>query len=49
MVKYEIFNQTDSDIKEIKSIKKAINCAVKYEKLKDGIFNIIILTKIIGI
>ena len=43
MVKYEIFNQTDSDIKEIKSIKKAINCAVKYEKLKDGIFNIIIV------
>lgn len=43
MVKYEVFNETDKDIKEISKIKKAINYACKYENLKSGIFNIIIV------
>lgn len=43
MVKYDIFNETSKDIPEIKAIKKAINYACKYENLKSGIFNIIIV------
>ncbi len=43
MVKYEIFNETNKEIPEIKVIDKAIKCACKYENLKSGIFNIIIV------
>lgn len=43
MVKYEVFNETDKEIKEINKIKKAINYACKYENLKSGLFNIIIV------
>ena len=43
MVKFEIFNQTKKEIKEIESIKKAIDVACKYENLDNAIFNIIIV------
>ena len=43
MVNYEIFNETKKDIKEIKSIKKAIDVACKHENIDNAIFNIIIV------
>lgn len=43
MVNFEIFNETKREIKEIDSIKKAIQVAYTHEKLDDAIFNIIIV------
>ena len=43
MVNYEIFNETTKEIKEIESIKKAIDVACKHENIDNAIFNIIIV------
>ena len=43
MNKIEIYNTLDVEIKELKEIKKLLNYACKYCKLKNLIFNLIIV------
>ncbi len=39
----EIFNQTDEEIKELDTVKKVLNYALKKEKLENVEFNVIIV------
>lgn len=41
---FEIFNETDEEIKEIKTIKKVLKYAIKKERLKKIEFNVIIVS-----
>ena len=43
MNNFEIINETNEDIKELEEIKKLINYALKYQKINNSIFNIIIV------
>lgn len=43
MVKYDIINTTNQNIKEIKKLHKIIKKTIKKEKLKKAIFNIVIV------
>lgn len=40
---FEIFNETNDEIKEIESIKKVLNKGIEVEKLENVIFNVIIV------
>lgn len=43
MSELEIFNQTDEEIDELETVKSVLNYAIKKEKLKNVIFNVIIV------
>lgn len=43
MNKFEIFNETKEDIKELEEIKKLVEFALKYQNINNSIFNIIIV------
>lgn len=40
---FEVFNETNEEIKEISEIKKVLNLAIKEEKLNDIEFNVILV------
>jgi len=41
--KFEIFNQTSEEIKELQEIEKVLNFALKYQNINNALFNIIIV------
>lgn len=43
MNSYEIINETKEEIQELEEVKKLINFALKYQKIKNSIFNVIIV------
>lgn len=43
MNELEIFNQTNEEISELKTVKDVLNYAIKKEKLENVIFNVIIV------
>ncbi len=43
MNEFEIFNETDEEIKELSDVKKIVKFALKYLNIKNSIFNIIIV------
>ena len=43
MNKFEIFNRTNEEIKELQEIEKVLNFALKYQNIDNAIFNIIIV------
>ena len=43
MNSFEIINETNEDISELEEIKKLIDFALKYQKIENAIFNIIIV------
>lgn len=43
MNKFEIFNETKEEVKEIEEIKKVVEFALKYQKINNSVFNIIIV------
>lgn len=43
MNKYEIINETNEEIKEIEEINNVVEFALKYQKINNAIFNIIIV------
>lgn len=43
MNKFEIFNETNEDIKELQEIEKVINFALEYQNINNALFNIIIV------
>ena len=43
MNKIEIVNQTNEEIKELKTVKKVLESAMKKENLQDTSFNLIIV------
>ena len=43
MNSFEIINQTNEEIKELEEIKKLVEFALKYQKINNSIFNIIIV------
>ncbi|MBR6690141.1 MAG: rRNA maturation RNase YbeY [Bacilli bacterium] len=45
MNNYEIINETNEEIKEIEDIKKLIDFALKYQKVNNAIFNVIIVNE----
>lgn len=43
MNKFEIFNETKEEVKELEEIKKVVEFALKYQKINNAVFNIIIV------
>lgn len=43
MNNFEIINETDEEIKELEEVKKLMEFALKYQKINNAIFNIIIV------
>lgn len=43
MNSFEIINETSENIKELKEIKRLVEFALKYQKIENAIFNIIIV------
>lgn len=43
MNKFEIFNETNEEIKELQEIEKVLNFALKYQNINNALFNIIIV------
>lgn len=43
MNKFEIINETNENIKELKEVKKLVEFALQYQKINKSIFNIIIV------
>ena len=43
MNKYEIINETNEEIKELEEINNVVEFALKYQKINNAIFNIIIV------
>lgn len=45
MNNYEIFNETNEEIKELEEVKKLVDFALDYQKIKNSMFNIIIVNE----
>lgn len=45
MNNYEIINETSEEIKELEEVKKLVDFALDYQKVKNSIFNIIIVNQ----
>lgn len=45
MNNYEIINETKEEIKELEEVKKLVDFALDYQKVKNSIFNIIIVNQ----
>ena len=43
MNNFEIFNNTKEDIEELKEVQNVVNYALKYLKIDNSVFNIIIV------
>ncbi len=43
MNKFDIFNETSEDIKELEEIEKVVNFALEYQNIENSMFNIIIV------
>lgn len=43
MNKFEIFNETNEEIKELRDIQKVLDFALKYQNINNALFNIIIV------
>lgn len=43
MNRFDIFNETNEDIKELEEIKKVVDFALKYQNIENAMFNIIIV------
>lgn len=45
MNKFEIFNETKEEIKELEEVKKVVEFALNYQKIDNSVFNIIIVNE----
>lgn len=46
MNKFDIFNETSEDIKELGEIEKVVNFALEYQNIENSMFNIIIVDEV---